>query len=173
MRAHKGMRPQDIVILSKIICYGDSHWQYKDLAETLYISPSEVSESLNRSMLAGMINDQKRKVLRQSFLEFVLHGFHYVFPALPSNMANGISTAQSHPWMSKQFQSELKYVWPYARGKVRGLSIEPLYPAVVYAVQNDEQLYKMLALMDVLRVGRTRELKLAVSELEKMIKHGA
>lgn len=172
MRAHKGMRPQDIVILSKIICNGDTHWQNKDLAEALHISPSEISESLNRSMLAGMINDQKRKVLRQSFLEFILYGFHYVFPALPGSMANGIYTAQSHPWMSKQFRAEIQYVWPYPRGEVRGLAIEPLYPAVVYAVQNDEQLYKMLALMDVLRVGKARELKVAVSELEKMIRYG-
>lgn len=173
MRAHKGMRPQDIVILSKIICNGDTYWQYKDLAEALHISPSEVSESLNRSMLAGMINDQKRKVLRQSFREFILHGLHYVFPALPGSMANGIYTAHSHQWMSNQFQSEMQYVWPYPRGGVRGLAIEPLYPDVVYAVQNDHQLYKMLALMDVLRVGRARELKVAVSELEKMILHGA
>ena len=171
MRAHKGMRPQDIVILCKIICNGDNHWQNKDLAKALHISPSEISESLNRSMLAGMINDEKKKVLRQSFLEFILHGFHYVFPALPGSMTNGIYTAQSHPWMSKQFRAEMKYVWPHPRGEVRGLAIEPLYPAVVYAVENDDQLYKMLALMDVLRVGRARELKVAVSELEKMIRY--
>jgi hypothetical protein len=88
-------------------------------------------------------------------------------------MANGIYTPQSCLWMNKQFPTELHYLCPYPRGKVRGFTIEPLYPSVVNAVQLDEQLYKMLSLMDVLTVGRTRKRKVAVSELEKIIKHGA
>jgi hypothetical protein len=48
-----GMRPQEIVILCKMICNGDIPWQNKEPAEALFISASEVSESLNRSMLAG------------------------------------------------------------------------------------------------------------------------
>ena len=72
MRQHNGMRPQDIVILLKIIAKGDNPWQNKDLAAELYISPSEISESLNRSAMAGLIDaDQRKKVYRQSLMEFL------------------------------------------------------------------------------------------------------
>ena len=40
---------------------------------------------------------------------------------------------------------------------------------VVEAVQEDKKLYKMLALIDILRVGRVREIKFATAELKKML----
>jgi hypothetical protein len=171
MRKHNGMRPQDIVILLKIIANGTVAWQNKDLASELYISPSEISESLNRSLIAGLINAEKTKVHRQSFLEFIEYGFHYVFPAAPGSLVNGLPTAHSHPFMKSHFSSELGYVWPYVNGKARGLAIEPLYPDVPLAAMQDEALYKMLALTDVLRVGKAREIILAKKELKKIIEH--
>ncbi|MBL7722499.1 MAG: hypothetical protein JNK27_00050 [Chitinophagaceae bacterium] len=171
MRKHNGMRPQDIPILLKILILGEQIWQNKDLASQLYISPSEISESLNRSAMAGLIDaDYKKKVYRQSLMEFLEFGLHYVFPAIPEVMVNGIYTAHSHPRLEKEFNKEsLPYVWPEPRGQVRGLSIEPLYKEQTKAVRQDEQLYYMLALLDILRVGRVRELKFAISELKKII----
>lgn len=164
------MRPQDIVILLKIISKGDRPWLNKDLASDLFISPAEVSDSLNRSGMAGLIEHEKRKkVYRQSLMEFLEHGLHYVFPAHPGTLVNGLYTAHSHLKMKKHFQSELNYVWPDPRGEVRGLSIEPLYKHQVNAARIDPDLYFMLALIDVLRVGRVREMKVAVNELEKQI----
>ena len=171
MRQHNGMRPQDIVILLKIIAKGDNPWQNKDLAAELYISPSEISESLNRSAMAGLIDaDQRKKVYRQSLMEFLEHGLHYVFPAIPGTLVTGIYTAHSHPFMQLEFKTEsLHYVWPYAKGEVIGLSIQPFYKEQVKAVQEDEQLYQMLALIDVIRVGRVREMKYAIAKLKEMI----
>jgi hypothetical protein len=63
----------------------------------------------------------------------------------------------------------LDYAWPDDEGNMRGLSIQPLYKSVVKAVKKDELLYKLLASIDILRVGRTRELKVAIEELQKTI----
>jgi DNA-binding MarR family transcriptional regulator len=171
MRKHNGMRPQDVAVLLKIISKADQPWQNKDLAAELYISPSEISESLNRSSMGGLIDaNNKKNVFRQSLMEFLEHGLHYVFPAHPGSMVNGIYTAHSHPFMQKEFKAEsLHYVWPQARGQVRGLSIEPLYKEQVKAVLKDETLYLMLALLDVIRVGRVREMKFAIQELKRQI----
>ncbi|MGN6436438.1 MAG: hypothetical protein ACTHMM_07880 [Agriterribacter sp.] len=163
------MRPQDIVILLKIIALGKKQWQAKDLASQLFISPSEVSESLNRSFQAGLLDYNKKKVNRQSLMEFLQYGFHYVFPQQPGTISNGISTAHSHPAMKKLFASDLTYVWPDIQGKIRGQSVEPLYPKQVNAVKLDEELYKLLALTDVIRVGRTREIKVAIEKLKNLI----
>ncbi len=163
------MRPQDIVILLKMIALGKSYWQSKDIAQSLYISSSEVSESLNRSYIGGLIDYNKKKVNRQSLLEFLQHGIHYVFPEQPGSMTNGIPTAHSHPYLRQFFDSDLLYVWADIHGKERGLSIEPLYPKQTLAIKSDETLYKLLALVDVIRVGRQREINVAVKELSKIL----
>jgi hypothetical protein len=169
MRKHNGMRPQDIVILLKIIALGKTLWQAKDIAQTLYISSSEVSESLNRSSTAGLIDYNKKRVNKQSLLEFLEYGIHYVFPQQPGSMTNGIPTAHSHPYLRQFFDSDIFYVWPDIHGKERGLSIEPFYPKQTTAVKNDETLYKLLALVDVIRVGKQREINVAVKELSKIL----
>ena len=169
MRKHNGMRPQDIVILLKIIALGKDTWQLKDLARQLFISPSEVSESLNRSQLAGLIDYDKKKVSRQSLMEFLQYGLHYVFPQHPGAMVNGMPTAHAHPYMHQFFSSDLVYVWPDLQGKVRGLTIEPFYPKQTDAAKEDQELYKLLALVDVLRVGRTREINVAIEKLSQVI----
>ena len=170
MRKHSGMRPQDVAVLLKIISKKSENWQNKDLANELFISQSEISDSLNRSSLGGLIeSEKKKKVFRNSLIEFIEHGLHYVFPALPGSMTNGIYTAHSHPFMQQHFFSELNYVWPDPRGEVRGLGIEPLYKEQVKAAKNDDTLYLMLALIDVIRVGRVREMKIAIQELKKVI----
>jgi hypothetical protein len=47
--------------------------------------------------------------------------------------------------------------------------IEPFYPKQVEAVKEDEIFYKLLAMVDVIRVGKVREVKYAINELRKNI----
>ena len=61
--------------------------------------------------------------------------------------------------------SDENYVWPSAKGTMRGQSILPLYPSVPDAVNNDNQLHELLSLVDALRIGKARERKLAIEEL--------
>jgi hypothetical protein len=60
MRKHNGMRPQDIVDLLKIMGSGDTSWQNKDLSWALSLSASEITESLNRSQIAGLVDGKKK-----------------------------------------------------------------------------------------------------------------
>lgn len=53
------------------------------------------------------------------------------------------------------------------QGNARGQVVEPLYPTVPQAVQEDAGLYALLALIDTLRVGKVREIHLAKEELSK------
>jgi hypothetical protein len=164
------MRPQDVVILLKIIALDRMDWNNKQLAEELYISQSEVTESLKRSGIAGLIDmEKKKKVFRQSLMEFLQYGLRFVFPVQPGTLVNGMPTAHSHPFMQTHFSSETGYVWPDARGYDRGLSIEPLYKNQINAAKMDTKLYLMLALVDVIRVGRVRETIVAVEELKQII----
>lgn len=165
------MRPQDVAILLKIVSNDSENWQLAEIANSLRISISEISESLNRSRIAGLIDYNKKKVNRQNLLEFLEHGVRYVFPQEPGSMVRGIPTAHSHSSMKKKFISEMNYVWPDNKGIVMGLMVEPFYPKQVEAVNEDEVYYKLLSLVDVIRVGKVREVKYAVNELRKNILH--
>ncbi|MCX6156605.1 MAG: hypothetical protein WCK13_06660 [Ignavibacteriota bacterium] len=171
MKKHNGMRPLDIVVLLKITIQGKKDWQFTDLSRELYISQSEISESLNRSSIARLISPDRRKVLKNSFLEFLIYGLKYVFPVRPGSMARGIPTAHSAKPLSDVFKSNTDlFVWEYDEGSVRGQSIQPLYPKAIKAAKDDSVLYELLALADAIRVGSTREFSAAVKELKKRIK---
>lgn len=166
------MRPQDIVVLLKIISIRNDNWRNFDLASELQISPSEVSEALNRCKIARLIDNKKRKVHLNSFKEFLIYGLKYVFPAVPGPLVKGIPTAHSAFPISKSIASGSDvYVWQYIKGTHRGQAIEPLYKTIPDAVQEDPLLYELLVIVDTIRVGRAREIKIAIKELEKRLQN--
>lgn len=167
MKKHNGMRPQDIVILLKIASKSNQNWLMKDIASELFISNSEVSESLNRSVLAGLIANDKKRIMKQSLLEFIIFGLKYVYPQKPGGLVRGVETAHSAFPLSEIMHSDEVYVWPYAEGNKRGFSIEPLHPNVPKAAIIDHDLHILLALVDAIRLGNVREQKMAISELKK------
>lgn len=169
MKAHNGMRPHDIVVLLKIISLPDN-WLNKDLSDSLYISPSEISESLNRSMIAKLISPDKKKVAKNALFRFLENGIGFVFPAEPGAIVKGVPTAHSAPILNEHFISGDDFVWPYALGKARGQSVSPLYPNQPKAALADENLYAMLALVDAIRVGKVREREKALELLRKQFK---
>jgi hypothetical protein len=194
MKKHSGMRPQDIVIILKIIADSKRQGVWKDLsleqispppfqlnlaleppnnksiATSLQISEAEVSESLRRSHYAGLILDLKLKLInKKALLDFLPYGLKYVFPARPGALVRGIPTAQSAPPLNNLIVSDEHFVWEYAEGTVRGQLIEPLYPTVPAIVLNDANLYELLALVDAIRTGSARTVRLASEGLEKRI----
>lgn len=169
MKKHSGMRPHDIVVLLKIAAKKDTPWMMKDLSIELGISASEVSESLNRSAIAGLIAKDKKRLMKRSILDFLEHGLRYVYPQLPGARVRGIPTAYAAPPLNEEIVSNEPYVWPYGEGTVRGESIEPLHPKVPEACLKDPVFYEYMALCDALRVGRAREKNMAMEELKKRL----
>ena len=102
-------------------------------------------------------------------MDFIQFGIKYVFPIKPGPIVNGIATAHSHPFYAARFSSSEPYVWSSQEGNLRGSALEPLHKGVVKAALEDELLYKLLASVDVVRVGRVREISLAVSILKENI----
>ena len=166
------MRPQDIVILLKILSMGDHEWNNADIANSLNISASEVSEALNRCKIARMIDNAKRKVHTNALKEFLIYGLKYVFPVEPGASVRGVPTAHSAKPISEHISGgNDNYVWPDAKGVGRGFAIEPLYRTVPEIVLEDPALYEFLVIADTLRVGRAREIQIAITELEKRLNH--
>ena len=170
MKKHNGMRPQDIVVLVKILSINNNNWRNIDIANALQISPSEVSEALNRCKIARLIDNKKRSVHINAFKEFLIYGLKYVFPTEPGAMVRGIPTAHSASPIKEHISSGVDvYVWPYAKGNIRGQSIEPLYKTIAASVHEDKLFYELLVIIDTIRVGRVREINFAIEELEKRL----
>lgn len=163
------MRPLDIIVLLKIIAYGKKSWSQLTMADDLFMSQSEISQSLARSKYSGLLQMEGKKVFKINFIEFLQYGIKYIFPQQPGAIVRGVPTAHSAPPLNALIQSEEKYVWPSGKGIVRGQSIVPLFSSVIDAVKIDQFFYELLALVDTLRVGRTREREIAIKELKKRI----
>ena len=166
MKKHSGMRPHDIAVLLKIAAKGKEPWMMKDLSFELGISASEVSESLNRSAIAGLISKDKKQLMKLAILDFLEHGLRYVYPQMPGARVRGVPTAHAAPPLKNEIVSSEPYVWPYGEGNVRGESIEPLYPNLPEACLKDPVFYEYMALCDALRVGRARERNIAIELLK-------
>jgi hypothetical protein len=88
-------------------------------------------------------------------------------------MTRGVPTAFAAAPLKNRLISagEYIYVWPYAKGKDKGQSVEPLFRSVPEAAQKDDRLYEYLALADAIRLGNQREAGLAAERLsERLLK---
>ena len=169
MKAHKGMRPHDIPILLKIISLGNKPWMNKDLAASLQISASEISDSISRSEYAGLIGSDRRTVQIKEVENFIRYGLKYAFPIKPGAILTGKGTAQSAPTVRLDSPPTEHYVWPDPEGRQKGMIIIPLFPGAVYASGKDHRLYEMLALCDVMRLGTKKEIDVAARLLNNLI----
>lgn len=164
------LKSQDIVVLLKL-AGRQPGWTFEKVAAELDLSPSAVHRSLDRAKQAGLYDAQRRAVNRAALLEFLAHGARYVFPPIRQGEARGVPTAWAAAPLADRLSSSRENipVWPYARGKVRGIALEPLHPVAPEAASRDRQLGEALALFDAIRIGNARERALAVEELGRRI----
>lgn len=169
MRKFNGLRPQDVALLLKLVAHPGQAWLGKDLAQSLYLSASEVSEVLARCRFSRLLatDPHSLTVHRQALLDFLCFGLPYAFAVHPGAPARGLATGASAPPLQQTFGAEPAYVWPGAVGSQWGIAVEPLYPQAPAAAAQDEVLYALLALTDALRLGRPREVTLARQLLEQ------
>lgn len=167
------IKPQDILTLLKIVSLGYEPWTQVQLAEGLKISPAEVSNVFDRLVEAGFVNQSKDRINKQALKEFLVHGLKYTFPPKVGAKTRGIATAHSaSPIKEHIHEGEDNFVWPYYKGTKRGLQIEPLYKTVPEVVGGDAALYELLVIVDTLRIGRAREIEVAVAQLDKRLCDG-
>lgn len=168
------LKPQDVVVLLKLVSLGQEPWNFQRLAMELSISQSEVHAGVRRAVAAGLMSDvasMSGRPVRAALLEFLVHGVKYAYPPERGEMTRGIATGYAAPPLNKVIvgSSDPPPVWPYVEGNVRGYALTPLYPSVPQAALRDSNLYELLALVDAIRDGRARERNLAAKELESRL----
>ena len=111
------MKEQDLVILLKKLTLKGRSLSLRKLAEELGMSASSVSESLERSKKAQLVDRNKKRVNTLALQEFMEHGLAYVFPAETGRIIRGVSNRLSMsssgiPW-SQSKTALLQQLWSY------------------------------------------------------------
>lgn len=165
------LKPQDIVILLKLTILGNRTWSYSGLALELGMSPSEVHSGIRRAAAARLFDTQRNVPAIQPLQEFLVHGVKYAYPPDRGQLTRGMPTSYAAPPLNSFIvqSAEPPPVWPDPDGTVRGYEFSPLYRSVPGAAMRDQAFYELLALVDAIRDGRSRERELAVKLLSERL----
>jgi DNA-binding Lrp family transcriptional regulator len=164
------LKPQDVVVLIKLLEYEHRRPPYVQIARELFLSASEVHASVQRAKRAHLLvgPDLNETPNRPALEEFLIHGLKYAFPAERGELTRGVPTGYAAEPLKSRISAgtDSPPVWPFPEGKTRGYSFAPLYKTVPRAALRDPFLYETLALIDAIRDGRARERHIAEEELK-------
>jgi DNA-binding Lrp family transcriptional regulator len=164
------LKPQDVLVLLKLVSIYPQEWAYNTLAVDLAMSPSEVHAAVKRSVKAGLANQRELQINPNisRLEEFLVYGIQYVFVPDRGELTRGMPTTfAAMPLLGKIIMpDEPVPVWPDPVGPERGQAFSPLYKSVPKAARSDAILYEYLVIVDAIRGGRARERELAIKELK-------
>lgn len=176
------LRPQDVLVACKLFTLEGQEWTFSRLAGSLAISTGEIHNIVERCRCSGLITMPRKKltVSKRKLFDLLTVAVSQIFYAIRGPLCLGVPTSVYAPCLAGRFPCEMKgsvpLVWPYPTGTganlVRGESLLALYPTAPRAVAHDPALYELLALVDVLRTTESKEHKLAIEFLDKLIWKG-
>ena len=137
------------------------------------MSSSTVWKSLQRLKQAKFFEnaDPNAKIDARKLFGLLAYGVPMFFTAQKTAMVRGIPTGVHSPLWKKRFGGAgVATVWPYGRGKEVGEGLVPIYPSVPSACVLDSTLYEVMATLEILRVGKTRERRVAENYLREKLK---
>ncbi len=172
------LKPQDCVILIKLLANPGVEWSQRQLAKSLCISLGEVNTGISRLGEAGLLRKDKQARLYPNIdaaEEFLVSSIKFFFPAKLGEYTKGVPTSVAAPLFHDKIPlgNDPIPVWPYAHGEKKGVALAPLYPSIPKALREspDQSFYDMLVLIDAIRTGRARERNLAAALLKEKLRH--
>jgi len=164
------LRPFDVAVALRLLLVPEE--RYEPLSDALVTSTSAVHRSVARLQHAGLCKPASRTIARPALREFLLHGVRYAFPAVHGPERFGMPTAWVHPAVAALFTDQLTMrplVWSTETGSMRGETLVPLFSGVPAVAARDERMYELLACVDALRAGGTRERRIVGDALGERV----
>ncbi len=169
------LKPQDTLLLIKYWSNNQSRTvpSIREMAETIGLSASEISKGNKRLIAANLLAERNNQYYpeKNGLLEWLCYGVRYAYAAEQSGFGRGTATA----WNCKLVKTDIlppipALVWKSTRGEQEGIYIDPIHSSVVIAASRDKLLYEAFALIDAIRTGKPRELKIARDSLNTLIR---
>jgi len=169
------LKPQDVLVACRLALAspGSEDITQRGLAADLCVSLSTVHSALKNLRGAGLVKGSGPYVVEGGrLLDFLVHGVPVVYQAERTEVVRGVATGIFSPYFRERFAAGrlVATVWPYGKGKEVGEGLVPLYPTVPVVCSRNPELYQLLAAVDVLRVGKSREREAAVTYLRDVLK---
>jgi len=166
------LKPQDIVLAFHLV-QGELLSQH-EMAVKVGLSQPEVSNALKRLKASRLLLADARSIVAPHLIELCVHGVKYFFPPVMGHRTGGVPTVTlADPLKGKVAGEDMDLVWPAPRGPARANSLEPIHACAVAAAQNDERVYRLLVLLDGIRVGKSRIRSMSEELLTAQIQGGA
>jgi DNA-binding transcriptional ArsR family regulator len=162
------IRPSDIAALLFVSAHSGE--PYSQIAAGLGVSKSTAHKALSRLLKLGLVvmgSNGEMEVEAEQAIE-LLRVIRYVFPSDQVEKARGVMTGLA----ALTDASSLEYdaapmVWPSLLGQVIGVGVTPLIRNAPDIAFRDPAMYRLLALVDALRLGDARERNLATIALQE------
>ncbi len=161
------LRGQDILIALKI--HSSGVMTYEALGRELQLSASQAHASIKRGIASSILRSD-RNVRRKDLFASLL-ALKYFMPGECGGMVRGVATSYATSPLNEFFSEgrEPMLCWPYEKGQHRGMALAPIYKTAPQAALADPFLYELLALIDAIRTGRSREVTMAEELLRERI----
>lgn len=167
------LRPGDVVVALQVALCPES--PLAQLADGSARSVGEVHNAIARLKHAGLMAAEGRCVELEPLLQFIRWGVPFAFPPAIGGNSIGVATATLGERATKgtDAQAHPEFVWASAAGTLRGAALTPLHPRVPEIAERNPRLYALLAAVDLVRVGGTRERAAASNAIERLIANRA
>jgi hypothetical protein len=110
------LKPQDVLVLLKLVALEGRSWSYTPLGVQLGMSPSQLHAAIKRAVNAQLAIRREDEVVPhvRNLEEFLIHGLKYVFVPERGELTRGMPTAHAAPPLNQHFvsTSEPPPVWP-------------------------------------------------------------
>lgn len=139
----------------------------------IHVNPKQLSDTAKKllGVESGEYGYTSRPQVKAGALEeLIVHGIKYFFPPKWGEETRGIPTGFAAPLIKEIVTAKLQEivpVWQHPQGHTRGISLEPIHKSCPNAGLKNPALYELLALVDVFRIGRSRE----VANARELLRH--
>ena len=169
------LKPQDSLLAVK-------YWSLKrsgidssvrGISEAIGISASEVSKGTKRLIASRLAVERSGSIHAESgaLLEWLCYGIRYAYPQESVGYGRGMATSWNCPLLDSEISAPVPpFVWSFSGGDFEGVLIKPIHDSVPLASRGDEDLYRVMSLLEAIRGGKPRELAIARDLLTNLIK---
>jgi DNA-binding Lrp family transcriptional regulator len=163
------LQPRDLFVALALHVLPDPAKSFENLEADIGLSASTLHRSVHRLTAAGLLT-RDRLVRRANLTELIVFGVRYVYYVELGGPTRGVPTAHAAPPLNRTInQTQTVPVWPDPEGTTRGYAVAPLDKVVPKAARRNPRLHELLALVDAIRIGQSRERNLAVEHLRKRL----
>jgi len=128
------LKPQDVLVVLKLLSLAGRRLPYAELGRALGMSASEANAAFHRAKEAGLINPLDDRPMHIAVAELLIHELKYLLPVKTGGRTRGVSTGYAAPPLAGSFGERPDDpdtpVWPDPGGIVAGLEIRPIFPSV-------------------------------------------